>query len=86
MSTRPRLASSRQRFVRCGQWSDRGNATRRRTKSAASDFNQINLQAGTGARGWRVSQYGRELLRQTLLEHITGVEECFRRIAWNQIS
>ena len=27
------LASSRQRFVRCGQWSDHGNATRRRTKS-----------------------------------------------------
>ena len=35
------LVSSRQRFVRCGQWSDHGNATRRRTKWA-SDFNQIN--------------------------------------------
>jgi len=36
------LVGSRQRFVRCGHWSDHGNATRRRTKSTASDFNQIN--------------------------------------------
>ena len=29
------------RFVRCGQWSDHGNASRRRTKSAANDHRNL---------------------------------------------
>ena len=43
----PGLVRSRQRFVRRSQLLDHGNANHRRTKSAANDFNQINLWAGS---------------------------------------
>ena len=41
-----------------------------------------NLQPGTGARGCECLDMGGTCYVKTLLEHVTGVEDChFRRVA-----